>query len=189
MIDDFPSEEMVFHIFDSFDDNSRNNYPIDFLNSITPNGLPPHDLKVKNHYPVILLRNLDAKHGLSNGTRLMVRAFQDNAIDLEIVGGHHAGKRVFIPRIPMAPSYDISLRPFKFKWRQFTLRLSFAMTINKSPELNQPKCWHLPSRAYFLTWTALCHAVKWCIEINDKNFGQTKEISRCLREEHKKYCV
>ena len=61
----------------------------------------------------------------------MIRAFQNNAIDAEIVGGQHAGKRVFIPRIPMAPSEDISL-PFKLKRKQFPIRLSFAMTINKA---------------------------------------------------------
>jgi ATP-dependent DNA helicase PIF1 len=44
----------------------------------------------------------------------MVRAFQDNAIDAEIVGGQHAGRRVFLPRIPMSPSDDISL-PFKMR--------------------------------------------------------------------------
>uniref|UniRef100_A0A453LDM2 ATP-dependent DNA helicase n=1 Tax=Aegilops tauschii subsp. strangulata TaxID=200361 RepID=A0A453LDM2_AEGTS len=61
----------------------------------------------------------------------MIRAFQDNAIDAEIVGGQHAGKRVFIPRIPMSPLEDISL-PFKLKRKQFPIRLSFAMTINKA---------------------------------------------------------
>jgi len=131
MIDKFPGEEKVYHSFDSVDDDSRNNYPIDFLNSITPNGLPPHELKIKTNCPVILLRNLDPNNGLCNGTRLMVRAFQDNAIDAEIVGGQHEGKRVFIPRIPMSPSDDISL-PFKFKRKQFPIRLSFAMTINKA---------------------------------------------------------
>ena len=40
MIDNFPGEAMVFHSFDSVDDDSHNHYPIDFLNSITPNGLP-----------------------------------------------------------------------------------------------------------------------------------------------------
>jgi ATP-dependent DNA helicase PIF1 len=61
----------------------------------------------------------------------MVRALQGNAIDAEITGGQHVGKRVFIPRLPLSPSDDISL-PFKFKRKQFPVRLSFAMTINKS---------------------------------------------------------
>jgi ATP-dependent DNA helicase PIF1 len=131
MISRFPGEEKVYHSFDSIEDDLQNNYTIDFLNSITPNGLPPHILKVKVNCPVILLRNLDPHNGLCNGTRLMIRAFQDNAIDAEIAGGQHAGKRVFIPTIPMSPSEDISL-PFKLKRKQFPIRLSFAMTINKA---------------------------------------------------------
>jgi ATP-dependent DNA helicase PIF1 len=131
MISRFPGNERLYHSFDSTEDDLQNNYTIDFLNSITPNGLPPHVLRLKANCPVILLRNLDPHNGLCNGTRLMIRAFQDNAIDAEIVGGQHAGKRVFIPRIPMSPSEDISL-PFKLKRKQFPIRLSFAMTINKA---------------------------------------------------------
>ena len=102
-----------------------------FLNSITPNGLPPHELKIKKNCPVILLRNLDPHHGLCNRTRLIVKAFEDNTIDCEIVNGQHAGNRIFIPRISWSPSEDISL-PFKFKRKQFPIRLSFGMTINKA---------------------------------------------------------
>jgi ATP-dependent DNA helicase PIF1 len=51
-------------------------------------------------------------------------------IDAEIVLGQHAGKRVFLPRIPLCPSYD-EIFPFQFKRKQFLIRLSFAMTINK----------------------------------------------------------
>ncbi|XP_066341090.1 uncharacterized protein [Miscanthus floridulus] len=131
MIDRFPGEEKVYYSFDSVDDDSRNNYPIDFLNTITPNGLPPHELKVKKNCPVILLRNLDPHNGLCNGTRLIIRGFQNNSIDAEIVNGQFEGTRVFIPRIPMSPSEDLSL-PFKFKRKQFSIRLSFAMTINKA---------------------------------------------------------
>ena len=123
--------EKVYHSFDTIVDDPQNHFPIDFLNSITPNGLPPHELKLKINCRVILLRNLDPNNGLCNGTRLMVRALQDNAIDAEIVAGQHARKRVFIPRLPLSPSDDISL-PFKFKRKQFPVRLSFAMTINKS---------------------------------------------------------
>jgi ATP-dependent DNA helicase PIF1 len=131
MIDRIPGEEKVYYSFDSVHDDSRNNFPPEFLNSITPNGLPPHILKIKINCPVILLRNLDPNKGLCNGTRLMVRAFQNNAVDAEIVGGQHAGKRVFLPRIPMSPSDDISL-PFKMIRKQFPILLSFAMTINKA---------------------------------------------------------
>ena len=61
----------------------------------------------------------------------MVRAIQDNGIDVEIVVEQHARKRVFIPRLPLSPSDDISL-PYKFKRKQFPVRLSFVMMINKS---------------------------------------------------------
>jgi len=131
MIDRFPCKEKIFYSHDSVEDDSHNHYPLDFLNSITPNGLPPHELKIKKNCPVILLRNLDPHSSLCNGTRLVVRAFEDNAIDCEIVNGQHARNRVFIPRIPLSPSEDITL-PFKFKRKQFPIRLSFAMTINKA---------------------------------------------------------
>ena len=38
---------------------------------------------------------------------------------------------VFIPRILLSPSEDISL-PFKLKRRKFPVKLNFAMTINKA---------------------------------------------------------
>lgn len=131
MIGMFPGEDKVYYSHDSVDDDTHNNYPIDFLNSITPNGLPPHELRVKKNCPVILLRNIDPHNGLCNGSRLVVRGFENNAIDAEIVNGTHAGKRVFIPRIPLSPSDDINL-PFKFKRKQFPIGLSFAMTIKKA---------------------------------------------------------
>jgi hypothetical protein len=43
----------------------------------------------------------------------------------------HAGERVFLPRIPLCPSDD-DMFPFRFKRKQFPIRLSFAMTINKA---------------------------------------------------------
>ena len=52
-------------------------------------------------------------------------------IDAEIAVGRHAGKRVFVPRIPLCPSKS-DMFPFKLKRNQFPVRLSFAMTINKA---------------------------------------------------------
>ncbi|KAL6645873.1 hypothetical protein ACP70R_017481 [Stipagrostis hirtigluma subsp. patula] len=131
MIERFPGEEMIYHSFDHAEDDPHNYYPAEFLNSLTPNGLPPHILKLKINCPIILLRNIDPANGLCNGTRLVVRGFMRNAIDAEIVLGQHAGKRVFLPRIPLCPSDD-EMFPFRFKRKQFPVRLSFAMTINKA---------------------------------------------------------
>jgi hypothetical protein len=62
---------------------------------------------------------------------MVVRAVNKHILDVEIVNGTHAGDRVFIPRILLSPSEDLSL-PFKFKRKQFPVRLSFTMTINKA---------------------------------------------------------
>uniref|UniRef100_A0A453ESA3 DNA helicase Pif1-like 2B domain-containing protein n=1 Tax=Aegilops tauschii subsp. strangulata TaxID=200361 RepID=A0A453ESA3_AEGTS len=114
MIDRFQGEEMVYHSFDSVEDDPHNYYPPEFLNTLTPNGLPPHMLKLKINCPIILLRNIDPANGLYNGTRLVVRGFQKNTIDAEIVVGQHSGIRVFLPRIPLCPSDD-DMFPFNFK--------------------------------------------------------------------------
>jgi ATP-dependent DNA helicase PIF1 len=106
MIKKFQGEERVCHSFDEVVDDPNNYYPFEFLNTLTPNGLPSHVLKLKKNCPIILLRNIDPANGLCNGTRLMIRNFQKNMIDAEIVLGQHVRKRVFLPRIPMCPSND-----------------------------------------------------------------------------------
>jgi hypothetical protein len=82
---------MEYHSFDLAIDDPHNYYPLEFLNTLTPNGLPPHVLKLKIRCPVILLRNLDPANGLCNGTRPLVRGFQMNTIDAEIVLGSMLG--------------------------------------------------------------------------------------------------
>ncbi|XP_034601220.1 uncharacterized protein [Setaria viridis] len=72
MIGMFQGGKMVYHSFDSAIDDPHNYYPSEFLNTLTPNGLPPHLLKLKIGCPVILLRNIDPANGLCNGTRLVV---------------------------------------------------------------------------------------------------------------------
>ncbi|XP_050065995.1 uncharacterized protein LOC126555074 [Aphis gossypii] len=48
------------------------NYPTEFLNTLEPDGLPPYNLTLKVGSIVMLLRNLDSKRRLCNGTRLVV---------------------------------------------------------------------------------------------------------------------
>jgi ATP-dependent exoDNAse (exonuclease V) alpha subunit len=62
--------------------------------------------------------------------------------------GQHAGERVFLPRIPLCPSDD-DMFPFRFKRKQFPIRLSFAMTINKAQGQTIPTVGvHLPEPVF-----------------------------------------
>jgi hypothetical protein len=106
------------------------NYTPEFLNSLTPSGMPPHKLSLKPDAIIMLLRNLDIHKCLCNGTRLIVHKLHERVLDAKIITGTHKGDRVLIPRIKLAPS-DASL-PFTLQRIQFPIRLSYSMTINKS---------------------------------------------------------
>ncbi|KAL3810378.1 hypothetical protein ACJIZ3_000028 [Penstemon smallii] len=132
VIQAFPGEdEVTYYSFDSVSDNMRNLFLPEFLNSLSPGSLPPHKLTLKKGCPIMLLRNIDPKIGLCNGTRLICHRFGRNVIDAEILTGQFKGTRVFLPRMPLRTSEDAKL-PFEMTRRQFPIRLSFALTINKS---------------------------------------------------------
>ena len=60
----FPGEVQIYLSADSVADRSQSAlYPIEFLNSLTPSGLPPHRLMFKLHSPIMLLRNLNPSKG------------------------------------------------------------------------------------------------------------------------------
>ncbi|XP_062224660.1 uncharacterized protein LOC133923271 [Phragmites australis] len=105
-------------------------YPPEFLNSITVNNFPHHCLCLKVGVPIILLRNINQSIGLCNGTRLIVTRLGDHVLEARILTGTNIGQTVCIPRIVLnsaSPKW-----PFTLQRRQYPIRLSYAMTINKS---------------------------------------------------------
>ncbi|KAJ8876360.1 hypothetical protein PR048_020805 [Dryococelus australis] len=92
------------------DEQGSMNVPTEFLNSLTISSLPTHSLTLAVGAVVILLRNIDPKNGLCNGTRLVVVCMNDNVTDCKIITASFKGDR----------SEAVSQR------------LAFAMTINKS---------------------------------------------------------
>ncbi|XP_076918911.1 uncharacterized protein LOC143579506 [Bidens hawaiensis] len=102
----------------------------DILNRIKASGLPNHKLVLKVGVPVMLLRNIDQKSGLCNGTRLKVVSLGKRIIQVEIISGSNIGDMHYIPRITLIHT-DKKLH-IKLQRRQYSLAFCFAMTINKS---------------------------------------------------------
>ena len=103
-------------------------FNMEYLNTLQPNGFPPHILNLKPGMPLMLLRNLNQRQGLCNGTRLVFQGCLDGKIlQCRIV---ESKREVLIPRITFIPKEKEY--PFQWSRRQFPVRPAFATTINKS---------------------------------------------------------
>nr|GEW55070.1 ATP-dependent DNA helicase PIF1-like [Tanacetum cinerariifolium] len=110
----------------NFDDSI---YTKEFLNSLRMSGMPHHIIKLKIGTPIMLMRNIDQKVELCNGTRLQALRLGNNIIDAKIISGGSIGKICAIRRMVISPT-DTKM-PFKLNRRQFPIQVCFAMTINK----------------------------------------------------------
>ncbi|CAN1781985.1 hypothetical protein LINPERHAP1_LOCUS15628 [Linum perenne] len=77
-------------------------YPLEFLNFLSFNGILEHKLELKPFTVVMLLRNINPTSGMRNGTRILLTDLGEYVINGLIVSG------------------------------QFSIRICYAMTINKS---------------------------------------------------------
>jgi hypothetical protein len=138
ILDLFPGEKIIFTSADSVVDNlpEYNYLPIEFLHTLTPSGFPLHKLELKIGAPLMLLRNLDPTHGLYNGTRMILVSHTTRILRCRVLrqgndGVDHADENtVLIPRMNLELKPEEN--PIPLKRRQFPVRLSFAMTINKA---------------------------------------------------------
>lgn len=94
-------------------------YPPEYLNSLKFSGVPNHEIQVKIGAPIMLLRNLNPKKGLCNGTRLIVTRTYPFLIEALIITGNRIGDITYIPRINVSPA-DKTL-PFMLKRKQFPI--------------------------------------------------------------------
>uniref|UniRef100_A0A0N4WCS6 ATP-dependent DNA helicase n=1 Tax=Haemonchus placei TaxID=6290 RepID=A0A0N4WCS6_HAEPC len=107
---------------------SRQQYQLEYLNSLTPTGMPPHELHLEKGAIIMLLRNLDVANGLCSGTRLKVETFGHFTLRCRFNCGERNNQLAIIPRIDNCWGQRIPLRLCR---HQFPMRIAFAMTTNK----------------------------------------------------------
>nr|XP_043630145.1 uncharacterized protein LOC122601453 [Erigeron canadensis] len=96
-------------------------YLVDYLNLLKFPRIPHHSLMLKKNTPVMLLRNIDQKNGLCNGTRLLISQLLPTVIEAHIITGTYINRRVYIARITFV--YNSKELPCVFKRQQFPLLL------------------------------------------------------------------
>jgi hypothetical protein len=109
-------------------DTAISTFPVEYLHTLHPSGMPSHILQLKVGMPLVVLRNLDPEKGLCNGTKVFVVALYRRAI---LVKQYHSNATPFlIPKIH-ATTNDADY-PFKLRRTQLPVRPAFAMTIHKA---------------------------------------------------------
>ena len=127
----FPGEEHEMWAVDHALDpktfvEKDSDYSPEVLHSFTPSGFPFARLVLKIGCPVMILRNLQPREGVCNGSRGIVTRISTRILEVQLFNG----PTVLVPRIKLI-STDLDV-PFKLCRLQFPISLSFAMTINKS---------------------------------------------------------
>ena len=157
---------LCYILFDEVKGDTQHLYQQEFLNSISSGGLPPHILRLKKGAPIMLLHNTDPKAGLCNGIRLICRGCFNNVIDTEILTRQYVGTRIFLPRIPLKTTENVHL-PFVMIRRQFPVRLSFVVTINKAQGQTIPTIEFI-----FLIMFLVMANYMWCYQGESPNLPQ-----------------
>ena len=122
---------------DSIDTSDQENDEIhhistEYLQTLNPGNFPPSKLTLKEGCIVMLLRNLNPQIGLCNGTRLIVKKIGSYVLQVSVMNDNNSANEQIeiIPRIILSTLEGEY--PFILSRKQFPVKLSFAMTINKS---------------------------------------------------------
>jgi ATP-dependent DNA helicase PIF1 len=90
VLDRTPREETVYKSVDTVGRQEPSDdlvYPEEFLNSLIPTGMPPHELKLKVSAVIMLLQNLMPSRGLCNETRLTITCLQRHNVEACVIYG------------------------------------------------------------------------------------------------------
>ncbi|XP_076065328.1 ATP-dependent DNA helicase Pif1-like [Oratosquilla oratoria] len=135
MIYDLNQEKEVVYYSADTPLDQETDIQVSVFNSMTSPSVPLHDLRLKIGCIVMVMRNI-CPPMICNGTRVMVTNLKKHIVVGKILGGAYRGEQVLIPRIALE-SQDT---PVPFRRKQFPIKLSYAMTINKSQGQTFDRC-------------------------------------------------
>jgi hypothetical protein len=98
----------------------------------------------------MILKNLDGKHGVCNGSRGILRRYRNRVLEVELLTGDHA-REVFIPQISNEPTEDEI--GFKFIRREFPVRLCYNQQVTGTVSEG---CGVRSKVTCVYTWAVLC---------------------------------
>ena len=102
--------------------------PVEFLNTMDVPGLPLYELRLKVGMPMMVIRNINKKRHICNGTRLIVDRVTGNLLYARNPASNN--EQMILPRIELES--DIDKVGILRKRRQFPVYPAFAFTLNKS---------------------------------------------------------
>ena len=137
VLNKMPVESTYRYSEDRSKDNDENPdmLPQELLHELHPPGMPPHKLHLKEGAVYMLLRNMNIKLGLCNGSRFVLLdcsnqfVLKCQLIPAGPVANEDEPTVFYLPRITCTPTDQY---PFLFTRKQFPIPPAFAMTINKS---------------------------------------------------------
>ena len=137
VLNKMPVESTYRYSEDRSKDNDENPdmLPQELLHELHPPGMPPHKLHLKEGAVYMLLRNMNIKLGLCNGSRFILLdcsnqfVLKCQLIPAGPVANEDEPTVFYLPRITCTPTDQY---PFLFTRKQFPILPAFAMTINKS---------------------------------------------------------
>lgn len=117
------------------DDQSKEklNFPFEYINSITPSGMPSDKLMLKYGAIVMLTKDINMSSGLVNDVRMLVLGTHEKCLKLvTITGVAKVNNIIFLQITKIISTYPH--KTFHMIRIKIPIRIAFAVTINKAQE-------------------------------------------------------